>query len=310
MLDQFEKGLKVSKAEFEEQVPQLRVDLLNAQDDLLHADFSVLVLLAGDDREGINELAQRLHEWMDARYLVTRAFGTPTDEERQRPRTWRYWRDLPRQGRIGLYLGGWAHGTIGDRVLGNIGKRDFERAMEHGNRIEQALADDGTLVLKYFLHISEKELKKRVKADRKNRSLDERDREMVELSDDVIPIAEPYLETTSAPVPWTIVESTNGRHRDLQVARSILGAVQQRLAEPWKDPPLAVPRVPNRDFSALADIDLSAELSKDDYDERLEELQREVRQREAKMRASGTTTVLVFEGWDAGGKGGAIRRVT
>ena len=86
------KGSRISKEDYAERVPQLRVDLINAQYDLKSAGFPVLILISGDDRVGANEVVNVLHEWMDARYMHTRVFGRPTDEELERPRFWRYGR--------------------------------------------------------------------------------------------------------------------------------------------------------------------------------------------------------------------------
>ena len=107
MLEAAEQGLKISKDEYAAAEPGLRVELINAQYDLQNADFSVVLVIAGDDRIGMNETIQFMHEWMDARYLQTHIFLLPTHDELERPRFWRYWRALPPQGRIGVYAGAW-----------------------------------------------------------------------------------------------------------------------------------------------------------------------------------------------------------
>ena len=81
MFETAEVGSQIPKEEYEAQVPQSRVDLINAQYDLRNADFPTLVLIAGDDRQGCNDIVNLLHEWMDARYLDTHVFGSFTDEE-------------------------------------------------------------------------------------------------------------------------------------------------------------------------------------------------------------------------------------
>jgi polyphosphate:AMP phosphotransferase len=311
MLEEFETGLSIEKAHYEAQVPKLRADLLNAQYDLRRAHFSVLVLIAGDDRLGINALVKRLHEWMDARYLVTRGFGLPTDEERQRPVAWRYWRELPPRGQIGLYINGWAYNAIASRVLDQVDEREFERSIEHSNRMEQALADDGTLVLKYWLHVPQARFEERLAAARKKKQVDARDELLLAVYDAAVPVAERWLEGSSEPLPWTVVESGYARYRDLTVARSILDAVTERLERPAPAPAPPAPSIRGRARrSALAEVDLSTELARDEYRERLDACQRDILKRQARLLEAGTSTLLVFEGWDAAGKGGAIRRVT
>jgi len=89
MFEAAEIGAKVSKPDYEAALPQLRTDLVNAQFDLMRADFPVLLQVAGDDRVGCNEVLNLLHEWMDARYLKTSVFGPMSEEEESQPRFWR-----------------------------------------------------------------------------------------------------------------------------------------------------------------------------------------------------------------------------
>jgi polyphosphate:AMP phosphotransferase len=311
MLESFETGRRVDKRAFEQRVPALRVGLINAQYDLRNAGFPVLVVIAGDDREGVNDLVQRLHEWMDARYLVTRAFGLRAGEELERPRAWRYWRELPPDGQVGLFIGGWSNEVIADRVLDRMSDDRYRTLLGHGRRLEQMLADDGALVLKFWLHLPEKVFRKRVKSSRKEGWIDARDERLKELYPQVLSAAEDLLAATNAPVPWTIVESEDERHRDLSVAEAILAAVTARLERAASPPPAPVPsKGASRYGSALASIDLSASLEKEEYGERLAALQAELRKQVARLRSERISTIVVFEGVDAAGKGGVIRRLT
>ena len=98
LLEAGETGQKIPKAAYARAQERLRIDLVNAQFDLRQANWGVVVLMAGDDRIGINEVVQLLHEWMDARYLDTRIAVEPTVEERQQPPFWRFWNSLPLSG--------------------------------------------------------------------------------------------------------------------------------------------------------------------------------------------------------------------
>ncbi len=95
MLEVCEVGNRVSKEDYKAAVPDLRVALINAQYDLRNADFPVVIWIAGDDRMAANALVNRLNEWFDSRFIGTRVFAEPTDEELQRPHVWRLWRLLP-----------------------------------------------------------------------------------------------------------------------------------------------------------------------------------------------------------------------
>lgn len=314
MFEAAEIGSQIEKQEYEEALPALRVDLVNAQYDLREAGFPVLIVLVGDDRHGVSDVVNRLNEWMDARYVETRVFGAPTDEELRHPRFWRYWRELPGRGELAIYTGVWVLGTIGERLTDRIDDTEFERRLAHMTRFEQALVHDGALVLKFWLHLPESQLRKRVKKGHKKNGgfhLDALDVAIYEQYDEVARLSERLMRRTGGgEVPWQIVESTDYRYRDLTVARSILGALEARLQQaqaPAPAIPPAAARVPPPNL--LGTMDLEATLARPEYKERLAALQERLRGLSERAREQNVASVLVFEGKDAAGKGGVIRRL-
>ena len=123
-----ELGRKVSKAEYQKRQRALRPALLEAQNALRHADFPVIVLFGGVDGAGKGDAVNALNAWMDPRWLVTRAFDRPTQEEEERPEYWRFWRDLPPRGRIGLLLSAWYSKPLLRRAYGGS-EAEFEEAL-------------------------------------------------------------------------------------------------------------------------------------------------------------------------------------
>lgn len=314
MFEAAEIGSRVEKHEYEAAVPGLRVDLLNAQYDLRQADFAVLIVLVGDDRQGVSVLVNRLNEWMDARHLATRVFGAPTEEELSHPRFWRYWRELPGRGQLAIYTGPWVLGTIGERLTDAIDDAEFDRRLSHMTRFEQALVDDGALVLKFWTHLPSDRFRKRLKkAGKKNGGAqpDALGRVIHERYDEFMRLSERLIRKTDSGVAWQIVESSDDRYRDLTVARAILDALSAQLeqarAGPAPPPPVP-PRAPPS--NVLASIDLTAELPRPAYKEQLGALQDRLRELSARARERGVASVLVFEGKDAAGKGGVIRRLS
>ncbi len=313
MLEAAEQGLKVSKNEYAAAESELRVDLINAQYDLQSADFSVVLVIAGDDRIGMNEIIQFMHEWMDARYLETHIFHLPSREELERPRFWRYWRALPPKGKIGVYVGAWPLNAVAERVRGRIDGDGFARRLAHIRQLERDLANDGTLVVKFWLHIPKKELKKRLKRAKKDKDdswqVEETDWEIYDIYDKAIPRIETLLDAThSDSCPWHVVDTSNDRFRNLTFARTLLVTLQQRLDSTPPAPSVepAVAEFPD----ALGAVDLSQSLEKAEYGEALDAYQARLAKLSRQAREQGLSSVLVFEGWDAGGKGGVIRRIT
>ena len=165
MFESAEVGHRIGKAEYARQEPLLREALLKAQYRLLEdASFPVVIVIGGVDGAGKGETVNLLNEWMDPRHIVTRAFGTPTDEEAQRPPMWRFWRALPPKGRIGILFGSWYTEPIVRRAEGQMGKSELIEHIEQIRHFERMLVAEGALVLKFWFHLSRAAQKKRLQA--------------------------------------------------------------------------------------------------------------------------------------------------
>ncbi len=314
MLENANSDQKITRDEYARKEQQLRVDLLNAQFDLQAADFSVVLLIAGDDRLGVNELIRLINEWMDARYLQTWIFSVPTAEERERPRAWRYWRVMPPKGRIAVYAGGWGQPAISERVRGLISRAAFERRLQLIRHFEQTLAADGTLVLKYWLHLPRKYLKRRMVRAALDQSsswqLEEADWQTYEYYDESLPYIEQLMsETSTDACRWRVLPGHNRRYRNIRFAETFLLDLERRLA--GERP---IHRIPSPGTAGsvdhLGNVDLKRRLEKKKYRKELQEQQARLAKLTRLARRVGKSSVLVFEGWDAAGKGGAIRRIT
>lgn len=317
MFETAELGRKLKKKDYESEVPRLRTELLRAQNELREkAAFSVVVIIGGVDGAGKGETVNRLHEWMDPRWLHAVAFTRPSDEERERPPSYRYIRVLPPRGRIGVFFGSWYTDPIIDHVFGRSSESDLDASLQRINQLEKALSDDGTLVLKYWFHLSKKAQTRRIKklrADPKTAwRVTDRDRDHFALYDKFRPACERALrETSTGEAPWILIEGEDRRWREVEVARHLLGAIETHAKELAKRGPRKAPAAVRREGTTILDtVDLSERIEPADYKLRLAGLQRDLALLSRKAQARGVSTVLVFEGWDAAGKGGTIRRVT
>jgi polyphosphate:AMP phosphotransferase len=298
---------QVPKAQFKREEPKLREALLDAQFDLRKdGRFAVLVLIGGVQGAGRGETINLLNEWMDPRLIETRAFEAPTDEERERPEIWRYWRVLPPKGRLGVCFGAWQTGPIMRRVSGETSDDQFAHEIAQVSRFERMLADEGVLLLKYWFHISRKQQKKRLKAAR----------EKLEAPyNKFVGVAEAFLRRTSTPdAPWTVVPAGDRNYRSLAFSRHVLAAVSERLEGKGQIKARAPRRVPSPpppdNLNLLRALRLNQPLSKAEYKKQYDKWRErlELASRHKKFRS--ISVVGVFEGQDAAGKGGAIRRIT
>jgi polyphosphate:AMP phosphotransferase len=319
MFEAAELGHRIDKATYDREEPQLREALLNAQFDLAqNGTFPVIIVIGGVDGAGKGETVNLLNEWMDPRHIGTHAFTEPSDEERERPRMWRYWRALPPRGKIGILLGAWHTDPIGNRVAGAIKAAEFDQAIDEIARFERMLTDEGVLLLKFWFHLSKERQEKRLRALQKDPAtrwrVTDTDWERFKRYDRFRDISAHYLRRTSTGhAPWQIVEGTDERYRSLTVGKTLLTALRERLdrQQPAAAPDRVAPLLPALDGRRILNsLDLTKRLAKVRYDQQLEALQGRlnVLSRDPKFRRR--SAIVVFEGSDAAGKGGAIRRIT
>ncbi|CAA7627127.1 polyphosphate:AMP phosphotransferase [Magnetospirillum sp. SS-4] len=328
MFEAAELGRKISREDFDAMAPGLRTELLDLQQQLRQADFPVIVVFAGVDGAGKNETVNLINEWMDPRWIVTRAYGKPSDEERERPEYWRYWRDLPPKGKVGLFLSSWYHAPLVDRVHGVTTVAELDEKLERIVHFEKALADEGALILKFWMHLSEKAQKKRLKGLEKDPltawQVTATDWEHFGLYDKFVAAAERMImHTSKGHAPWQIVEGADSRYRSAVVLQALKDAITKHLsnretvrkvnaeikgkaAKSKVGGPAALASQP----SILSSLDMSQTLEGAEYNQAVQEQRARLAHLYRVAKERGVSTALVFEGWDAAGKGGTIRRLT
>ena len=318
MFESAELGHSMPDREYDRLVPKLREALLKAQYDLLSdKKFPVIIIIGGVDGAGKGETVNILNEWMDPRHIQTQAFGEMSDEERERPRMWRYWRALPPRGRIGILFGGWHTDPIVNRVLGKIDDNQLELALEDVVRFERMLADEGALILKFWFHLSRKAQKKRLEAlerDPKTRwRVTDTDWARYKIYDRFRSVSERALrETSTGYAPWIVVEGSDPNYRYATVGHMVLDALRKRLAgkRPAISKSAAMPAPALDTRTVLTKLDYAKTLDRREYTNKLEKYQGELNLLCRHKRFRQKSLIVVFEGADAAGKGGAIRRVT
>jgi AMP-polyphosphate phosphotransferase len=315
MLKNAELGRSLSKEQYDAVLPGLRAALLDAQARLRNAKFSVVVLVNGPDTSGKSETVNALHEWFDARFLTSQAYSEPTEEERAHPEYWRYWLWLPPAGRIGVFSGSWYTEPIAARAFDRITDMELAERTARINGFERTLADGGTLFVKLWFHIGKKSQRKRLKelASKKTTRfrVTKQDWKNHERYDELKQVSEQVISHTSTGyAPWHVIDGEDPRYRNITAARSVLDAIETRLAQPKNQHrPVRLPPIPNPE-TQLDALDLSQSLTKHDYEQSIARLQARLNLLVRKLQKRKKSAILVFEGPDAAGKGGAIRRIT
>lgn len=312
-------GRRCGREEYEELEPKLRMKLFEAQRTCLERGIPLLITVCGPDGSGRGAVINLLTEWMDAKFIGTSVFWSESDEERGRPLDWRYWRRLPAAGRTGIFYGGWYGEAIRRACCGDLKEHAFNALMNHYRALEMSLADSGMAQVKIWLHLSEKEYESRTKKKALRRDI----RNFTPYEAKAAADYGRFLDTASkaitltdrAKAPWTIIDAADERYRDLTVVRTILHAVDQALAEQdAKKARVAAEkqsgiRPAENVISTLDAIDLSVKADPESAGREIASLQKELRDLTFQAWKKGISTTLLFEGWDAAGKGGAIRRV-
>ncbi|MFO0684463.1 MAG: polyphosphate:AMP phosphotransferase [Sandaracinus sp.] len=325
MFESAELGHTLAREKFRAEVPALREALLEAQAELLEKkSFSALVIIGGVDGAGKGETVNTLNEWMDPRHIHTHALGAPSDEEAARPAPWRFWRALPPKGKIGIFFGSWYTQPIIARTYGQTRAPELDQSLEEIVRFEKMLHDEGVVVLKLWFHLSKAQQKKRLRALSKDPRtawrVTDTDWKHFKLYDDFRAVSEHALRATSTGhATWHVIEGLDARYRELTAGRLVLETLRARLDAPPAPPPvrkkkakLAIETTKKGEGppNLLRALDLKRRVAKAKYDEQLEALQGKIALLTRHPRFRETGLVVVFEGVDAAGKGGAIRRIT
>ncbi len=314
-------GRRLTRLEYEHELPRLQDDLLDAQFTLRQsARHAVVLIVSGIPAAGRSEVVNELLGWLDPKLATVYGFHAPNDVERERPALWRYWRLMPPKGRIAILHAGWYQ----DLLLGAAGLGmktatspvQLRRSVERVRQLEQMLARDGVVVCKVHLHVSPETQQKRLAKMQANKTTRWRvtpeDRWLARNYRPVERAYERALAVTDQPLaPWHVVDGTDRQHRALEVGRQLLAAIQHADD--------AIPRNRIAPKSAKATAGAHARFatkppgdvpSDDEYEAELERLQGRLALLSRRKRFERHAVVAAFEGMDAAGKGGAIRRVT
>jgi polyphosphate:AMP phosphotransferase len=310
---------RLSKKAYQIRAGQLREQLVQLQVDLKKAPFKVLLILAGPEGAGRGDLLNTLAEWLDPRGVETFSYHAPTEEERKHPPQWRFWRSLPGIGRIGLYAGSWYTETLREEAHS---KRALTNLVDEAGRIrdfEQLLADGGTLIVKVWLQISKEAQGRRLRTLRADpatawRVTDE-DWHHHRIYDRLANTARLIRTKTNRPgARWTIIDAEDERARNLQVGQLLLSQFTRQKTKMARLARAAAPGVVRSlrpsGLRRLEKLPLDQDLSEKEYDALREKWLGRLSTAVRAALAAERSIVFAFEGWDAAGKGGAIRRLT
>ncbi len=302
---------ELNKAAWQKAARKLRAELLQLQHQLRDANFPLILVFGGVDGAGKHEMANLLTEWLDPRFIRTQAYAHPARPELRVPPLLQYWKDLPAHGHTAIVLSGWYSPPLLARARSTIDEVAFRSQLADIADFENDLAADGALILKFWMHLDAQAQRERLgdlMSDPHNVwQVSPRDWANLHLYDDFMSATRIVHETSAkAGQPWITVDGRPRRARSVAVAQEIVTALRARLsAAPAKiTRQRPIRNAPDR----LAQVQYPV-LRKPEYSELLLEGQAELNRHSRRLLMQGRGLVMVFEGWDAAGKGGAIRRL-
>jgi polyphosphate:AMP phosphotransferase len=319
MLEQIDLDQAVSKEQCEQQFPPLELRLGELQRAVRGACVPVIVIFEGWEAAGKGRAINRLALAMDPRGFYVYSTAPATEIDRFYPWLKRFWNALPAAGQVGIFDQSWYDGILRQRLDDDASDDECRKSYEQVREFERQLTDDGTVIVKFWLHIGKKEQKKRLAVLASDPATSWRvakwqRRQNRDYKQWVGMVEEMLRETSTDAAPWTVIAATDERNVRVQVFQTIVRAVEAELQRretagraPRECPaePPAAPAGP----TVLDRVDLSVNISREDYDKEVDDLQKRLFELEHRLYEARIPAVIAYEGWDAAGKGGNIKRL-
>lgn len=305
-------GREIDKAEYKAREEKIRVRLLELQRHLAASKKAVLILMNGVEGSGKGETTKKMLEWLDARGVETTAFWTPNAEAVEHPPLWRFWNNLPANGRIGIFFGSWYTHPIIARVFREMDRGEFEEHLGDICKLEKMLVAEGVILIKFWMYLSAGDQKELLRRARKKAGKAERisaitkkfarKRKRFHKVD-----IEALTATNQDVAPWTLVDARFDKYREIFAGETLIQKFENALAEAKNPEYPGLWKKARKPY--LDTLDMRLSLTDADYKSAFDEYTIQVAKLSDRLATTRKSVLLVFEGADAAGKGGAIRRV-
>lgn len=320
MLEKIDLSKKVDKKTYRRVMDEAEEKLGLLQRECKDAGIPVILVFEGMGAAGKGVQINRLIQALDPRGFDVYACDRPTEDEQMRPFLWRYWTKTPAKGRIAVFDRSWYRSVQVDRFDGLTREDRLGDAYQDILSFEKQLCDDGTVIMKFFLYIDKDEQKKRFKKLEGSKEtswrVTEEDWNRNKDFDRYLKMNEEMLEKTDTDyAPWVIIEAVDKDYAALKIVSTVMDRLEYELEHRRPEDEKTAQRQESKTRErfkngVLSGIDLSKSLTEEEYKTRLKKLQKRLAELHSELYRLRIPVVIGFEGWDAGGKGGAIKRLT
>ena len=315
MLKNWNPELVPEKEDIKERLTQARSRLYKLQMEIKEHKVPVVVLFEGWSASGKGSTISKVIKNIDPRFFKVATMSAPTEDDLRRPFLYRYFKVLPEAGKFTFLDSGWMDQTCREKLDRKLKAEDYMKRIDSVRRFERQLTDNGYLVLKFFMHIDRKEQRKRMEnlLDSKDTRwrVDEYDLWQNDHYKKCRKVFDQYIRDTNASAaPWYIVDAADAKWAELQVMETLVSNIEVALQNNAHSVPLLQNVFPLVEMPKLADIPLEGKEVEDaQYKAELKELQEKLGSLHNRLYRKRVPVIITYEGWDAAGKGGNIKRI-
>ena len=316
MLKNWVRPEKPEGEEIKQRLKAAEEKLSQQQMKLKEKKLPVLVLIEGWGAAGKGSAIGQIIKNIDPRFFKVFSMpSTPTEEERRRPFLYRFFEKIPEAGKFTFLDSGWMDQIMKERLDGKLDDKAYAQRVDSVKRFERGLTDNGYLVLKFFFHISKKEQKRRIDELLEDKDTAWRvspgDLHQNRHYEECLDAFDRYLDDTNTPsAPWYIIDSKSKKFAELQVMETLCMGIETALHNESLAVPLLQNAFPLVKMPKLKDVPLDKTMGEEEYKKELKELQAKLGQLHNRLYRKRVPVIIGYEGWDAAGKGGNIKRLT
>lgn len=275
----------------------------------------VLVVMEGWGTAGKGHCIGQIIRNIDPRFFKVFSMQKQTEEDKRMPFLYRHFAKIPEEGQFVFLDTAWMDETTQDYMSGMISEELYANRIECIRRFERQLTDNGYLVMKFFLQVSKKEQAKRLHILEEQKDtmwrVGRKDLRQNAHYDRCTEVYDSYMKNTNMPsAPWYIVDAQSRKWTELQVLETLTQGIEIALSNHKLAVPLLQNVFPLERMPLLSEIPLDKTIEETEYKKELKHLQQRLGELHNRLYRKKVPVIIAYEGWDAAGKGGNIKRIT
>ena len=314
MLKDWNKPKRPSDEEIDTRLKIARENLTRNQIKVKEGKIPVFVIFEGWGAAGKGSLVGRIIKNMDPRFFNVESVKYSTDEEKRRPFLYKYFTRIPEQGEFVFLDGGWMRDIVGGKMSGELSDKEYRKRVDSTKRFERTLADNGYLVMKFFFQIDKHEQKKRLETlledDTTSWRVSKHDLKQNKKYDEYLEAFDSFMyDTNLSNAPWYMIDAKERKWAELQILDIINQGIDTALLNQGHAVPILQNTFALNKIPKLSEVSLDKKLTDEEYKEELDKLQKKLGRLHNELYQKRIPVIIGYEGWDAAGKGGNIKRI-